>query len=89
MLIGVGEWQRVARLCVTLSYNRGEIKMSTQPTVKEVQKAIYVIRKFATLDDYTLCRGYLKKLVIEAANVAEIALIARDWIPVDEDSHPY
>ena len=53
------------------------------PSIKEVQDAILVIRKFADENDYTLCRPYLKGLVKEFCNVLDIILNARDWEPVE------
>lgn len=59
--------------------------MSTQPTVREMQEVIIKIRRFAYDDDYNLCRGYLKSLVLGCADTLETVLEARDWKPVEEE----
>jgi len=56
--------------------------MATQPTIREMQSAIMVIRRFADQDDYNLCRPYLKDMVKSCADILETILIARDWEPV-------
>ena len=59
--------------------------MSTGPTVKEMQKAITTIRRFADQDDYNLCRPYLIDMVKACADLLETVLEARDWNPVMSD----
>ena len=56
-----------------------------QPTVKEVQDALVLIRKFAYQDDYNLCRPYLINLVISFCDTIDVVLTARDWEPVHFD----
>jgi len=59
--------------------------MATQPTVKEMQAAILTIRRFANLDDYNLCRPYLRGMVLAAADLLDSILSARDWVPVGSE----
>jgi len=59
--------------------------MPNSPTVKEMQAAILTIRRFADENDYTLCRPYLKSLVMSCAEVLDTVLYARDWEPVRDD----
>jgi len=59
--------------------------MATQPTVREMQNALMTLRRFAEQDDYNLCRGWQKNMILACADVIETLLVARDWEPVMPD----
>jgi len=59
--------------------------MSTQSTVKEMQNALRVIRRYAMDNDYNLCREWQKNMIMSCAEIIETILIARGWEPVLPD----